>query len=1199
MNKLYRFLILFLVFHNFILANEVYNTMNYNTNFSNSAIDKKDRCIGKYSFSFYGEPSDAYFGRSVCSAGDINGDGFDDFLIGANSATSDPGRVYLHFGGRNIDGVADIVFTEEYSEDNFGFGIASAGDVNGDGYSDIIISAIDNDDGGQDAGKVYLYFGGNTMDNFHELTMTGEVAGDNFGYSLASAGDINGDGYSDVIIGANRNDANGSNSGKIYIYFGAKEMDNSADIIIAGEASEDYFGYSVSSAGDINGDSFDDFMVGAIQNDENGNNAGKVYIYFGGKVIDNVADLTITGENANEKFGFSVAQAGDVNGDCFSDIMISSIYNSVSAPSAGKVYIYYGGKTVDNLADVEFFGQDTIDYFGRSISSAGDINCDGYTDVIVGAFRNDDGGILSGKAYIYHGGKTMDNTPDFTMEGEAPGDYFGYSVSSAGDVNNDGYSNVIIGAIYNDEAGTDAGKVYLVMNKAKGNINYSNIIISGENNDDLLGYSVSKAGDVNGDGFDDVIVGASQNDETGINAGKVYIHYGGQNMDNIADVNIGGEASYDRFGTSVSEAGDVNGDGYSDVIVGAYGNDENGNSAGKSYIFFGGIEMNNSADITMKGEAPLDYFGYSVSSAGDVNGDGYSDVIVGALFHDVEGDNTGKVYIYFGGNPMDGNPDVILIGQQPYEKFGYPVASAGDINGDGFSDIIVGAIGNNDNGEDCGKVYVFFGGRNMDNRADWYVSGENVGDRYGHGIASAGDINGDGFSDIIVSAINNDEKEYSAGKVYIYYGGMVFDKIADKIIYGNLLLESLGRAVSSAGDINGDGFSDIIIGTGYNQEKGLNAGKVNIYYGSVNMSIEPSIIMYGENQGDYFGYSLSSAGDVNGDGKDDIIIGSPYYDITSHSEGQAYIYTSINISANPNIFLAKDLPNDQGGKIILKWSRSSYDSFNGRITEYIVQRTENPIYGWENIHTLQAVKNRYYNSIVKTPNDYSPQNDAKFYYRILALTNYQDEYWKSNIVSCSSIDNISPIPASYIDAFYTEESQIKIIWNQNKIDQDISHFELHCSSISDFTPNLQTLKITTRDTSYIDSDFDNFQTKYYKVITCDIHGNKSLPSPQASIEIVKIVENEGNIPKDFFLLQNYPNPFNSSTIIEYGLPKETMIKLNIYDINGNLVDILENEYKQPGYYQIEWKPDGIPSGLYFYKILSREFTKFKKCILIK
>ncbi len=204
-----------------------------------------------------------------------------------------------------MNNVADVLLTGAASNDKvFGRSVATAGDVNGDGYSDVIVGADGNDAGGADAGRAYIYFGGASMNNVADVLLTGAAANDNFGYSVATAGDVNGDGYSDVIVGALFNDAGGADAGWAYIYFGGASMNNVADVLLTGAAANDNFGYSVATAGEVNGDGYSDVIVGAPFNDAGGLNAGRAYIYFGGASMDNVTDVTLTG-----------AAAGDVSRD--------------------------------------------------------------------------------------------------------------------------------------------------------------------------------------------------------------------------------------------------------------------------------------------------------------------------------------------------------------------------------------------------------------------------------------------------------------------------------------------------------------------------------------------------------------------------------------------------------------------------------------------------------------------------------------------------------------------------------------------------------------------------------------------------------------------------------------------------------------------------------------------------------------------
>ncbi|MBK9404711.1 MAG: FG-GAP repeat protein [Ignavibacteria bacterium] len=397
-------------------------------------------------------------------------------------------------------------------------------------------------------------------------------------------------------------------------------------IIMDGDSINANFGASVSNAGDVNGDGYDDVITGASGN---GGVTGKVYIFYGGLIMDNLPDVLITG--TGNYFGNTVSAAGDVNGDSYSDVIIGDeYYNGAS----GRSCIYYGGASMNNVADVILTGEAGNNNFGGSVSNAGDVNGDGYSDVIVGAWQYDLNTFYNiGRAYIYYGGDNMDNISDVTMTGEVSGSVFGQSVSSAGDVNADGYSDVIVGAsLY----GGNIGKAYVFYGGISMN-NAADVIMSGTFGDNL-GSSVSSAGDVNGDGYSDVITGA-----IGFNAfkGRSYIFYGGDPMNNFADVTMSGEEMYNYFGCSVSSAGDINNDGYSDVIVGASG----GNSSiyGHAYIYFGSDSMNNIADLKMTGETAGDMFGKSVSEAGDINSDGFPDVLAGASGY---GNNTGRAYLY-------------------------------------------------------------------------------------------------------------------------------------------------------------------------------------------------------------------------------------------------------------------------------------------------------------------------------------------------------------------------------------------------------------------------------------------------------------------------------------------------------------------------------------------------------------------------
>ncbi|MFZ1321329.1 MAG: FG-GAP-like repeat-containing protein [Ignavibacteria bacterium] len=1015
---------------------------------------------------FNGLAANSQYGYSISSAGDVNGDGFDDIIIGASYYNTNAGRAYIYYGGQNMNTVPDVIMTGA-ANDFFGNSVSTADDVNGDGYADVIVGANGYS---TNTGRAYVFFGGALMNNVADVTMTGGAAGYKFGISVSSAGDVNGDGYSDVIVGAN---GYLTNTGIAYIFYGGLSMNNVEDVILSEGSTNIFYGTSVSTAGDVNGDGYSDVIVGAFGYSSN---AGRAYIYIGGASMNTFAAVTLNPEAAGSFFGYSVSSAGDVNGDGYSDVIVGAYgYSS----STGRSYIFYGGFIMNNFKDVTLTGETTGDQFGRSVSSAGDINGDGYSDVIAGAWNHS---TATGKAYIFFGGTSMNNGSDVTMTGEAANNQHGWSVSSAGDVNGDGYSDVIVGA--NGYSG-NTGRVYLYDYFLKNEI-INDLTMTGEAANDYFGASVSSAGDVNGDGYSDVIVGANRYSG---NKGRVYIYFGGVLLNNIADVVITGDPSSSLFGISVSSAGDVNGDGFSDVIVGA---SDYGVATGRAYIFFGGTSMDNVEDVILTGEAFDNNFGYSVSSAGDVNGDGYADVIVGANRYS---SSRGRIYIYFGGATMDNDADFKVASDLINNEFGYSVSSAGDVNDDGFSDVIVGAYGYQSN---TGSSYVYFGGTSMDSIADVNMTGEVAGDRFGNSVASAGDVNGDGYSDVIVGAFRNST---NSGRAYVFFGGVSMNNTADVTMTGEAIANFFGNSVSSVGDVNGDGYSDVIAGA----QLYSSIGRAYIFFGGNSMDGVADIIMTGESTNSSFGYSVSSTGDVNGDGYPDFTVGAPGV------QGRAYIFTSSAISVKPILIHVRDVPNDQGGKLELKWARSANDG-NGinSITSYSIFRSLPPSGGnfaWQEIAIVNARMLPFYSYLEDTPFDSTSGNQGSLYYRIRANTSSPVSFYYSAILHGRSIDNISP---PIVSPFTAAQSgiNVRLDWGNNSA-PDLLNYILFRSTSQSINPFTEPVFATTTDLTYLDT-FPLSGLYYYFIVAQDIHNNKSpvavTESPNIKLNLTMFIE---------------------------------------------------------------------------------------------
>ena len=400
---------------------------------------------------------------------------------------------------------------------------------------------------------------------------------------------------------------------------------------------------------------------------------------------------------------------------------------------------------------------------------------------------------------------TLDGTNGFRLDGVAAGDNSSYQVSSAGDINGDGYDDLIIGAHYADNNGSNSGSSYVVFgtgNAFASTVNLSTLDgtngfrLDGVAAEDFSGTTVSSAGDINGDGYDELIIGAYGADPNGDFSGSSYVVFGSGNAFastvNLSTLNgttgfrLDGEAVLDESGYSVSSAGDVNGDGYDDLIIGANHADPNGSASGSSYVVFGKASafastvnlstLDGTNGFRLDGEAASDISGYPVSSAGDINGDGYDDLIIGAAFADINGSSSGSSYVVFGsGNAfaptvnlstLDGTNGLRLDGEAASDVSGFSVSSAGDINGDGYDDLIIGAAYADINGSSSGSSYVVFGSGNafaptvnlstLDGTNGFRLDGVAASDVSGFSVSSAGDINGDGYDDLIIGALDAD-----------------------------------------------------------------------------------------------------------------------------------------------------------------------------------------------------------------------------------------------------------------------------------------------------------------------------------------------------------------------------------------------------------------------------------------------------------
>lgn len=442
-----------------------------------------------------------------------------------------------------------------------------------------------------------------------------------------------------------------------------------------------------------------------------------------------------------------------------------------------------------------------------------------------------------------------------------------------------------------------------------------------------FGKSVGSAGDVNGDGFDDILVGCHYFSNPEYREGKVFLYYGSSSgPDTSASWAYESNSANATLGISVSGAGDVNGDGFDDVIIGAHTFTGDMNSEGKVFVFYGSAEgLNDSPDWEAEGNQIASDFGGTVSEAGDVNGDGYDDVIIGAVFYDGDEVDQGRVYVYYGS--AYGLGDTPWIAEVVGEgiTFGSHVSGAGDVNGDGYDDVIAGCRKYSDGESSEGAAFVYLGSATgLSDSYDWHYESNLTGTKLGQSVSTAGDVNSDGYADVIISGHNYSQPEVDEGYALIFLGSSLGLASTPHFQHeANQTNALFGNQCADAGDVNADGFDDVIIGSREYTNGETSEGRVYVYFGSATGMSESSFWTAESNQANAFlGYAVASAGDVNGDGADDVLCGAKYWDGGQEDEGGAFLYTGIPSSAPCNPINSAIIGTVTSNSVTLSWDET-------------------------------------------------------------------------------------------------------------------------------------------------------------------------------------------------------------------------------------------------------------------------------------
>ena len=836
-----------------------------------------DPLLATVAWSAFGGGYEARFGGALDGAGDVNGDGFGDVIVGAwmyTASVDEEGAAFVFLGSATgLASTAAWSVTGDLTDDHLGRSVAGAGDVNGDGFDDVIVGVPHPYGYSGPSGSALVYHGSSTgLSTTPAVTLLGDYAGSGFGWSVDSAGDVDGDGFSDVVVGAPYSDVPYGNCGQVSVFLGSASGVSTSPVLTGSHNSGSQMGKAVAGVGDLDGDGYAEVAAGAP------NSGGLVRIYAGGPSGPTFS-VNLTPASTSYYFGYSLARAGDVNGDGYGDLLVGAEGGPYS--NIGAAHVYPG--SASGLVTTQAWGvlgDSSNDHLGTSVDGAGDVNGDGFADVLIGApgWEASTSEPEEGGAFLFLGGPDRTSTyspgdADWSVQGDQDYAEMGTAVAGAGDVNGDGLADVLVGAQGYEDSIYREGGAWLHYGAMAMPADSHDTLLDGDDYDDHLGTSVASAGDINGDGYDDLVVGVPDHDYNWTDEGEVRLYLGGAaGIDDTVDWSWESDTAGARAGIAVAGAGDVNGDGFEDILAGGSAFTSLATEEGRAWLFLGSASGPGASPYwTHDGGEAYAYCGFALTGAGDLNADGYSDIAVGLPGSDAAATDGGQVRVFLGGDLGPAvAPEWTFSGDEQGAGLGGAASEAGDVNGDGYGDLAVGAGGASPHGE----VLVYHGSATgLAATAAWSQAPSYQYANFGSSLDSAGDVDGDGFGDLLIAGDNHQASFANEGSAWLYMGSA--SGLAASPAWtasGGQAGAAFGSGVAGAGDVDYDGFADLLVGA----ESYSADGAAFLFLGS---ATGPSTVAdwthQGPLNGSEFGASVAGGGDFDGDGRGDYAVAAP------------------------------------------------------------------------------------------------------------------------------------------------------------------------------------------------------------------------------------------------------------------------------------------------------------------------------------